>query len=152
MLVTSASRFLEDGSLQEENFGPSTLLVECEDADQMKSVANALEGQLTATIHATERELSGNMGLVHRLEDKVGRIVLNGFPTGVEVGEAMQHGGPWPATTDSRWTSVGMTALERFQRPVCWQGFSESLLPEDLSINSSNPHRLDSEWHMGGNA
>ena len=152
LLVTSASRFLEDGSLQEENFGPSTLLVECEDADQMKSVANALEGQLTATIHATERELSGNMGLVHRLEDKVGRIVLNGFPTGVEVGEAMQHGGPWPASTDSRWTSVGMTALERFQRPVCWQGFSESLLPEDLSIDSSNPHRLDSEWHMGGNA
>lgn len=151
LLATEARRFIEDPQLQDEIFGPSTLLVECDDIDQLHQVASVLEGQLTATIHATEKELAENLTLLDRLEDRVGRIVLNGFPTGVEVGEAMHHGGPWPSTTDGRWTSVGMTALERFQRPVCWQGFPEKLLPEDLRSekNSDKFYMTDGEWHRG---
>ena len=142
-------RFIDDPVLQAEIFGPSTLLVECDDLEQLLQVASVLEGQLTATIHATENELADHPQLLARLEDRVGRLIFNGFPTGVEVGESMHHGGPWPATTDSRWTSVGMSALERFQRPVCWQGFPESLLPGDLSADSGSgtPFRLDGEWH-----
>ena len=151
LLAADARRFIEDPQLQAEIFGPSTLLVECDDLQQLHKVASVLEGQLTATIHATEAELIDQQELLQRLEDRVGRIIFNGFPTGVEVGEAMQHGGPWPATTDSRWTSVGMTALERFQRPVCWQGFPEALLPEDLVAgkNDATSFRLDGEWHQG---
>lgn len=151
LLAADARRFLEDPLLQAEIFGPSTLLVECDTLDQLHQVASVLEGQLTATVHATENELRDHTDLLNRLEDRAGRIIFNGFPTGVEVGEAMQHGGPWPATTDSRWTSVGMTALERFQRPVCWQGFPQSLLPGDLSSDagSATPFRLDGTWHGG---
>ena len=151
LLAADAHRFIDDPLMQAEIFGPSTLLVECDDLQQMHQVASILEGQLTATIHATENELAGQQELLQRLEDRVGRIVFNGFPTGVEVGEAMQHGGPWPATTDSRWTSVGMTALERFQRPVCWQGFPESLLPADLTPDQGTAvtFRIDGHWHGG---
>ena len=149
LLAADARRFIDDPVLQAEIFGPSTLLVECDDLEQLLQVASVLEGQLTATIHATENELADHPQLLARLEDRVGRLIFNGFPTGVEVGESMHHGGPWPATTDSRWTSVGMSALERFQRPVCWQGFPESLLPGDLSADSGSgtPFRLDGEWH-----
>ncbi len=151
LLAADAHRFIEDRQLQAEIFGPSTLLVECDDLQQLHRVASVLEGQLTATIHSTETELADHLSLLDRLEDRVGRIIFNGFPTGVEVGEAMQHGGPWPATTDSRWTSVGMAALERFQRPVCWQGFPEALLPQDVlpETNPNGSFRIDGEWRGG---
>ncbi|MEC9475797.1 MAG: aldehyde dehydrogenase (NADP(+)) [Planctomycetota bacterium] len=144
--------FIADPAMQEEVFGPATLLVECSSFDQIKQVASALEGQLTATIHATEQEIELLVPLIQLLEDRVGRLVFNGFPTGVEVGESMQHGGPWPATTDSRWTSVGCAAIERFLRPVCWQGFPEAALPVELRSDASGMRRVDGVWHQLGNS
>ena len=133
-------------------FDPATLLVECSSFDQIKQVASALEGQLTATIHAAEQEIELLVPLIQLLEDRVGRLVFNGFPTGVEVGESMQHGGPWPATTDSRWTSVGSAAIERFLRPVCWQGFPEAALPAELRSDASGMRRVDGVWHQLGSS
>ncbi|MBT6451739.1 MAG: aldehyde dehydrogenase (NADP(+)), partial [Planctomycetes bacterium] len=89
--------------------------------------------------------------LLDLLEDRVGRILFNGMPTGVEVGEAMHHGGPWPATTDSRWTSVGAASIQRFVRPVCWQGFPDSLLPVDLRSTVQGRRRVDGVWQDPGN-
>jgi NADP-dependent aldehyde dehydrogenase len=95
-------------------------------------VAEALEGQLTATIHGSEAELRQHARLVRILQRKAGRLIFNGFPTGVEVGHAMQHGGPYPASTDSRSTSVGTAAITRFARPVCFQDFPDGALPPEL--------------------
>jgi NADP-dependent aldehyde dehydrogenase len=98
----------------------------------MLEAARKLEGQLTATIHGTPEDLAANRDLISILETKVGRLVFNGFPTGVEVCHAMTHGGPYPATSDGRSTSVGTRAIERFVRPVCYQGFPEAALPDEL--------------------
>jgi NADP-dependent aldehyde dehydrogenase len=98
----------------------------------MFAMAESFEGQLTATIHGTPEDLEEYAGLVAVLEEKAGRVIVGGYPTGVEVGHAMVHGGPYPATTDSRSTSVGMAAIERFVRPVCYQDFPQSLLPLEL--------------------
>ncbi len=95
-----------------------------------------LSGHLTATVHGTESDLIEYQELLHILEQKVGRIVINGFPTGVEVCAAMQHGGPFPATTDSRFTSVGSNAIYRFARPVTWQDWSNALLPDELKTEN----------------
>jgi alpha-ketoglutaric semialdehyde dehydrogenase len=132
LLATNSKHFRENPALHEEIFGPATLLVRCESGDDLIDVARELDGQLTTTIHAEpeESDLSGR--LLSELQEKAGRIVWNGFPTGVEVAPSMQHGGPYPATTDSRFTSVGTAAIQRFARPVCYQGFPEELLPADL--------------------
>lgn len=132
LLQTSAESFLADPLLAEEVFGPVALLVVCASFDQMMRCASALKGQLTATVHAAEEEEELCRELFTLLERKAGRLLLNGFPTGVEVCRAMVHGGPYPATTDSRSTSVGIEALQRFLRPICWQGFPRSLLPQEL--------------------
>ncbi len=121
--VVKAEAFLADMELQEEVFGPFSMLVLCHDAAQMSAVAKALRGQLTATLMATADDVEAHADLVDVLETKAGRIILNGVPTGVEVSPAMHHGGPWPATTDARFTSVGTAAVWRFVRPVCWQGW-----------------------------
>lgn len=142
-LSTDASTFLAHLLLQEECFGPSTLLVRCDDAVELEAVARALEGQLTASIHGTPDDLKQHDGLVRILQRKAGRILFNGFPTGVEVCSAMQHGGPYPATSNAHFTSVGSAAIERFARPVCFQDFPPAALPPELQ--DANPRQI---WRL----
>ena len=132
VLKTSASNFILHRELWEEVFGPYTLLIEADSREEMQKVAESLSGQLTATIHATTGDIHAFRALISTLQTKAGRIVLNGFPTGVEVSPAMQHGGPFPSTTDLRFTSVGTAAILRWTRPICLQNFPEFLLPEEL--------------------
>jgi NADP-dependent aldehyde dehydrogenase len=137
---SDADTYLDNPALEEEIFGPSSLLVSCRDEAELLEVTRHLEGQLTATVHATAADRSIAAALLPSLERKVGRILFNGFPTGVEVSHAMVHGGPFPATSDSRTTSVGATAIERFLRPVCYQDVPEELLPAPL--RDENPWGL----------
>jgi len=123
--------------LAEEVFGPSTLVIRYESREELMALANGLEGQLTATLHASENDLAAYADLIGVLERKAGRLIVNGFPTGVEVCHAMVHGGPYPATSDSRATSVGTYSIYRFVRPVCYQDFPQAALPEELK--NENP-------------
>jgi NADP-dependent aldehyde dehydrogenase len=132
-----AATFLADEALREEVFGPATLLVSCRDAAERERVVRALEGHLTATVHGEPEELAQHRELLALLETRVGRIVINGFPTGVEVCPSMVHGGPYPAASDARFTSVGTRAIARFARPVCYQGFPDAALPPELQ--DANP-------------
>ena len=138
--ITTAANFLKHPELATETFGPFTLVVTGETAGELTACARALEGQLTATLHGTVDDLAGAAALVALLEQKAGRLLVNGFPTGVEVSPAMNHGGPSPATSDTRYTSVGTAALLRFARPVCYQNFPETLLP--AALHNANPLRL----------
>jgi NADP-dependent aldehyde dehydrogenase len=113
-------------------FGPSTLIVKCSDREQLLALAHNLDGHLTATIQGNINDLAEYKDLVDILERKAGRLIFNGFPTGVEVSHAMVHGGPYPATSDARSTSVGTMAIFRFARPVCFQGFPNEALPAEL--------------------
>jgi 2,5-dioxopentanoate dehydrogenase len=131
LFETDASSFL-GSNLDAEIFGPTTLLVRHSSRDQILEIARSLEGHLTATVHGTEQDLRGFADLIAILETKVGRLVLNGFPTGVEVTHAMVHGGPYPSTSDGRSTSVGSQAIFRFTRLVCYQGFPDNALPDEL--------------------
>jgi NADP-dependent aldehyde dehydrogenase len=124
--------FLSDSSLADEIFGPDTLLVRCDSTKEYLRVARALDGHLTATIFGDEDDLAANRELIEVLEQKAGRLIFNGFPTGVEVSHAMVHGGPYPSTSDPRFTSVGSLAIDRFARPVCFQGFPQMMLPPEL--------------------
>lgn len=128
----SGEYFLESRELLEEVFGPAALLVSCRDEEELVAVAKHLNGQLTATIQMVEGDTELARRLVPVLERRAGRVLVNGFPTGVEVTHAMVHGGPGPSTSDSRVTSVGTMAIERFLRPVCYQDFPAGLLPEEL--------------------
>ncbi len=132
-------------TLQEELFGPSTLLIHSTNSVQMLEAARALDGHLTATILGTEDDLHENGELLAILETKVGRVIFNGFPTGVEVTHAMVHGGPYPATSDGRSTSVGSQAIFRFARPVCYQNLPQSALPAELQDN--NPRNILRLWN-----
>lgn len=140
LFTTSAQAFLSTPPLAEEVFGPATLLVSCKDEAQMFAVAEHLSGQLTATLHLADADHAIARQLLPILERKAGRILVNGFPTGVEVSHAMVHGGPFPSTSDSRATSVGAMAIERFLRPVCYQNFPAGLLPE--ATQDCNPQSL----------
>ena len=137
LFETDAATFLSDPDLAAELFGPSTLLIRHSNRDDVLRIARELEGHLTATIHGTEEDLREFSDLLAILERKVGRLIFNGFPTGVEVCHAMVHGGPFPATSDPRWTSVGTLAIYRFCRPVCYQGFPDVNLPDELK--NDNP-------------
>ena len=137
LFSTSAKDFLTDPQLSEEIFGPASLLVACRDMAEMLAVAEHLEGQLTATLQMADGDHQAVLGLLPILERKVGRILANGFPTGVEVSYSMVHGGPFPATSDSRATSVGTAAIQRFLRPVSYQNIPQDLLP--AAIQDSNP-------------
>jgi len=141
LFVTDAETFLSNHHLRDEIFGPSTLVVQCRSRAQMLNAANQLEGQLTATIHGLPEELQANHELVEMLATKVGRLVFNSFPTGVEVAHAMTHGGPYPATSDGRSSSVGTRAVDRFLRPVSYQNFPDTALPAELQ--ESNPLKID---------
>ena len=140
MFETNAQMFIRHPEVGEEVFGPSTVVIRCGSREAMEAVARRLDGQLTATIHGTPSDLTEYASLVSILEDKAGRLIVNGFPTGVEVCGAMQHGGPYPATTDSRTTSVGTAATHRFARPVAYQDFPHALLP--LELQDANPRRI----------
>ncbi|MHB0777666.1 aldehyde dehydrogenase (NADP(+)) [Halomonas sp. WWR20] len=140
LFSTRAADFLADETLQEEVFGSSSLIIECADTAEVKQVAEHLEGQLTITLQMDDADLEAARGLMPTLERKAGRILVNGWPTGVEVCHAMVHGGPYPATTDSRTTSVGSAAILRFLRPVCYQALPEDLLPE--ALRNDNPLKL----------
>ena len=143
LFETDAQTFLKDPDLSEEIFGPATLLVRHSKREEVLQAASELEGHLTATIHGTEQDLLEFADLIAILERKVGRLVFNGFPTGVEVSHAMVHGGPYPSTSDGRSTSVGTQAISRFVRPVCYQGFPNAALPDALKDN--NPLGI---WRM----
>ena len=135
--ATDAETFLLHRELREEVFGPYTLLVSARTVTELEAAARALPGQLTATLHADGADLADFTDLVRILERKAGRVLVNGFSPGVEVCPAMQHGGPYPATTDSRYTSVGTAAIARWARPLCLQGFPESALPD--AVRDANP-------------
>jgi NADP-dependent aldehyde dehydrogenase len=129
--------FLGHSSLEEEIFGPTTLLIQYGEKDELVSAAEKLHGHLTATIHGTDEDIANAAELIRVLETKVGRILFNGYPTGVEVCHAMVHGGPYPATSDSRTTSVGTKAIVRFVRPVCYQDCPDASLPAELKRKNS---------------
>ncbi|CAE6847439.1 Alpha-ketoglutaric semialdehyde dehydrogenase 2 [Paraburkholderia aspalathi] len=137
LFVTDAQTFLSTPALEDEVFGPASTIVRCKDEQELLAVAEHFDGQLTATVQMDIADLAAAKKLVPILERKAGRILVNGFPTGVEVSHAMVHGGPFPATSDSRATSVGTTSIERFLRPVCYQDFPADLLPEALA--DANP-------------
>ncbi|MFL6734507.1 MAG: aldehyde dehydrogenase (NADP(+)), partial [Sphingomicrobium sp.] len=141
LFATSADAFVSDPHLQEEVFGSSSLVVRCPDKDALRTVIETLEGQLTAALHMAESDYAEAKSLLPLLEKKVGRILANGFGTGVEVSHAMVHGGPYPSTADGRSTSVGTMAISRFLRPVCYQDLPDALLPQD--VKDSNPHHVD---------
>lgn len=143
LFETSAAQFIADHRMQAEVFGPSSVLVRCCDVDEMAALARQLEGQLTATVHADRDDYSAVSRLLPVLERKVGRVLFNGYPTGVEVSYAMVHGGPFPATSDARTTSVGAAAIARFLRPVCYQNVPAELLPE--ALQDGNPLGL---WRL----
>ncbi|MDP2137297.1 MAG: aldehyde dehydrogenase (NADP(+)) [Candidatus Didemnitutus sp.] len=146
---TEAKYFLGNHELAEEIFGPSSLVVWCQNRAELLTVAARLEGSLTATVHAGAAEAAEQGDLVDRLADKAGRVIFNGFPTGLEVSHAIVHAGPYPATSDGgRSTSVGTRALYRWARLVCYQGFSEELLPPELQrANPLGLRRLvNGEW------
>lgn len=132
-----ATTFLENPQLHKEVFGPWSLLIVCDNIEQMTEVAKALEGQLTTTVIGTLDEIKQNGDLIDQLKLICGRMVYNSVPTGVEVALAMHHGGPFPATTDSRFTAVGADGIKRFARPVCIQGWPDELLPPELQ--NANP-------------
>ncbi|MCY3834672.1 MAG: aldehyde dehydrogenase (NADP(+)) [Chloroflexi bacterium] len=137
VMQTTAAAIREDERLQIEHFGPVTLFVVCEDGDDLRGAVDSLEGNLTSTVHAEEAELESIGGLLHQLREKAGRVIWNGFPTGVAVVHAMQHGGPYPATTAPGTTSVGMNAIYRFMRPIAFQNVPDALLPP--ALQDANP-------------
>ncbi|APX93811.1 aldehyde dehydrogenase (NADP(+)) [Halomonas sp. 1513] len=137
LFVASAADFLADEALQAEVFGATSLVIECADQAEMQRVAKGLEGQLTVTLQMDDGDLAAAKALLPILERKAGRILANGWPTGVEVCHAMVHGGPYPATSDARTTSVGSAAIQRFLRPVCYQALPAGLLPE--ALKDGNP-------------
>ena len=129
--------FLVNPLLHTEVFGPYSLIIGCKNMKEMIEVAKHLEGQLTGTLMATENELKQNEELVDAIKNSCGRLILNNVPTGVEVCLSMHHGGPFPATTDARFTSVGADAIKRFARPLCFQNWSNELLPDELKNENS---------------
>jgi len=135
--TTTGATFLKNKLLHEEVFGPYSLIIECNDYNEMLAVGSALEGQLTTTIMATEADIRNHQQLLDIVSEKCGRMIMNGVPTGVEVCLSMHHGGPFPSTTDSRFTSVGADAIKRFTRPLSYQNFPNHLLPPELQ--NENP-------------
>ena len=144
--TVSANEFEKNPRLHHEVFGPFSLVITCPTEQKMHEVAKGLEGQLTLTVMAEDGELSEHSELLSVLQEKAGRLIRNGVPTGVEVCPSMQHGGPFPATTDARFTSVGTSAIKRFARPVAWQNWPDEELPPELQ--SGNPLNI---WRMVDN-
>jgi alpha-ketoglutaric semialdehyde dehydrogenase len=142
----AAGDFLADPKFKEEVFGPYSMLVVADDVKQLEQVIGSLHGQLTATVMAEKEELADYKQITNLLVRLAGRVIMNGAPTGVEVGNAIMHGGPFPASSDGRFTSVGTSSIKRFVRPVCWQNWEGSLLPEELQ--DGNPLKI---WRLLNN-
>jgi NADP-dependent aldehyde dehydrogenase len=143
LFKTSIENYFENELLSEENFGPSSVLVEADSKDKILEAAKNLNGHLTATVIGNPNDLVEYKELFAILELKVGRVLINGYPTGVEVCHSMVHGGPYPATTASQSTSVGTNAIKRFARPICFQDFPDELLPS--ALQNSNPLNI---WRL----
>jgi len=137
VLTVNGANFLKNPKLHQEVFGPFSVIVRCSDATEMEAIVAKLEGQLTGTVLGDENEIKKYKTLVDTLQEKVGRIIFNGVPTGVEVCPSMQHGGPFPASTDSRFTSVGTGAIRRWVRPVSFQNWPNESLPK--ALQNENP-------------
>jgi NADP-dependent aldehyde dehydrogenase len=135
LLETTAANWLANPELSQEVFGPMGMVVRAESPEEMLQIADALEGQLTCTLQLEDSDIPAAQVLLPTLERKAGRLLVNGFPTGVEVCDSLVHGGPYPASTNFGATSVGTMAIRRFVRPVCYQNFPDALLPDDLSTN-----------------
>jgi len=142
----TAKDFLANPVLKEEVFGPSSLLVVCDNKEELKAVLKSVKGQLTTTAVGTEADMAAYADVIALQTTLAGRVILNAPPTGVEVCAAMVHGGPFPATTDARFTSVGTSAIKRWVRPVCFQGFLDSMLPP--ALQNANPLGI---WRMVDN-
>ncbi|AZA89434.1 NADP-dependent fatty aldehyde dehydrogenase [Chryseobacterium nakagawai] len=151
IIKTNTKNFINNPVLSEEVFGPFGIIVTCENQEEFIQIAQKLKGQLTITVAATQDDVYENAALISLLKDKCGRLLFNGMPTGVEVVYAMQHGGPFPSTTDSRFTSVGPDAVKRFVRPISFQNWPDEFLPEELK--NENPLQIsrmvDGEIHSG---
>jgi len=143
LFETDYATWLANDALAEEVFGPSTILVQGQSESELLRIAESLPGTLTATVHGTSEDLKKYRKLIALLETKSGRLVFNGYPTGVEVSHAMHHGGPYPATADPKFTSVGTAAILRFLRPICYQNFPDEVLPPELQ--RENPRKI---WRM----
>jgi NADP-dependent aldehyde dehydrogenase len=141
--TATAKAFFNNPLLHQEVFGPYSLIIRCADKAELMAVATHLEGQLTSTLMATEKDLTDHAGLVEQVQDICGRLIVNGVPTGVRVALAMQHGGPFPATTDSRFTSVGADGIKRWVRPLSFQNWTDSHLPD--ALKNGNPLGI---WRM----
>lgn len=153
IFATDVATFEANPHLSEEVFGPSSVIVQGETKEDLERIAANLEGHLTATIHGTDEDLATYRNLITILENKVGRLIFNGFPTGIEVCAAMHHGGPYPATTDGHYTSIGTASIYRFARPMCYQNFPDAALPEALrNKNTSGIWRLVNNEMTQGDA
>lgn len=135
--TVEGSTFIENPTLHQEVFGPYSMVVQCEDTIELEAIISKLEGQLTGTVIAENNEIENYSGVIEALQDRVGRIIFNGVPTGVEVCPSMQHGGPYPASTDSRFTAVGIHSIKRWVRPFSYQDWPNDLLPDELK--NENP-------------
>jgi alpha-ketoglutaric semialdehyde dehydrogenase len=140
MFTTTSTAFLSTPEFAEEVFGPATLLVVCESLEDMLAVAHNIKGQLTGTVHADDADFERCGKIISAVTAKVGRVIFNSYPTSVEVVPSMQHGGPYPASSDSRFTSVGTAAIFRFARPICWQNAPQRALP--LELRDNNPLKI----------
>jgi len=137
VVTVEGKTFLENTKLHHEVFGPFSMVVQCKDAEELQTIISNLEGQLTGTIISDNNEITKYPYVIAALQNRVGRIIFNGVPTGVEVCAAMQHGGPYPASTDSRFTAVGTQSIKRWVRPFSYQNWPDNLLPNELK--NANP-------------
>lgn len=148
LMQVSGAEFLKNLALHQEVFGPSSLLVVCDSVEELNEIIDGLEGQLTASIIAGELELINYAPTVEKLQNRVGRLIFNGVPTGVEVAPSMVHGGPYPASSDSRFTAVGLNAVDRWLRPFSYQDWPGELLPD--ALQEDNPleilRQVDGNW------
>jgi alpha-ketoglutaric semialdehyde dehydrogenase len=146
--IVHAEKFIQNPELQEEVFGPFSMLIFCKDIEELEACAKVLNGQLTATFLGSKLEFAEQSTLVYLMQQKVGRIVFNGVPTGVDISPSMHHGGPYPASSDSRFSAVGIDSIQRFIRPVTFQDFPDDLLPEPLKNKNllSILRRVNAVW------
>ncbi|MCY1525812.1 Alpha-ketoglutaric semialdehyde dehydrogenase [compost metagenome] len=140
LATATAPTFLGHPLLHEEVFGPYSLIIQCKDEIELLAVAKAIKGQLTTTLMATDKDLELHGELIDQVQELCGRLIFNNVPTGVEVALSMHHGGPFPASTDSRFTAVGADAIKRFVRPLCYQNCPDEFLPDELK--NDNPLEL----------
>lgn len=140
VVTVEGKAFLENSRLHQEVFGPFSMVVKCKDISELEAVISGLEGQLTGTLISEGNEIEQYTGVVDAMKNRVGRLIFNGVPTGVEVAPSMQHGGPYPASTDSRFGAVGIHAIQRWVRPVSYQNWPENLLPDELK--NENPLKI----------